>query len=105
MAKATRVGRRQRAGTKPRPRVTRWARRKPRSVHLSHGLTARIRAVCEGRSFDEVCAATGIHEVNVRRFWHGMNKPSIDFVQSLCLAYGVSPHWLLTGLGQRRLRR
>ncbi len=109
MAKATRVGRRQRTGTKPRARATPRRRasrpRQPWRVPPSYGIRSRIRSVCAGRTFDELCRATGVHDETVRRQVRGISKPNVEFITALCLAYGISGTWLLTGLGPRRLRR
>lgn len=50
------------------------------------------------RSSRAVSELTGVNQESVRRYLGGQ-APSIEFLQALCKAFGISGEWMLTGRG------
>lgn len=69
----------------------------PSNVYAS-GLHERISQVVGHRSSRAVAEATGANPESVRRYLGGQ-APSIEFLQALCKAFGISGEWMLTGRG------
>jgi transcriptional regulator with XRE-family HTH domain len=61
-------------------------------------LHERLAAVVGQRSSRYIGELTGTNHETVRRYISGY-APSVEFLQSLCKAFGVSGEWLLTGKG------
>lgn len=64
-------------------------------------LHERLAAVVGQRSSRSIGDLTGTNHETVRRYLSG-NAPSVEFLQALCRAFGVSADWLLTGKGPMR---
>jgi len=63
-------------------------------------LNHRITQVVGSLSLRTLSDRLGIHEERVRRYLNGA-APSLEFVEAVCRAFGVSRQWLVTGRGPR----
>lgn len=45
----------------------------------------------------------GVTRDTIRRYERGTNPPDADFIGSLCRAYNINAHWLITGEGSKYL--
>ncbi len=63
------------------------------------GICERLRLLTRGRTAREVAVATGFEINVVRRTLSGHRRAGLDFVVSVCRAYGASAEWLLRGTG------
>lgn len=61
-------------------------------------LHERLASVVGQRSSRHIGDLTGTNHETVRRYIAGY-APSVEFLQSLCKAFGVSGEWMLTGKG------
>jgi transcriptional regulator with XRE-family HTH domain len=65
-------------------------------------LGKRIETVRAGESAAEFAAAIGIHKNTLSRYEHGARIPDARVLMRICENKGISPRWLLLGIGPMR---
>ncbi len=65
-------------------------------INTNEGYTGRLSLVLDGLSYRQIGNATGTHPETVRRYLNG-HAPSAAFLTQVCVQYGVSGEWLLSG--------
>lgn len=65
-------------------------------------MTHRLRFAVGGLTYAEVGRIVGCSAESVRRYLQGQ-MPSVEFVYAFCSRLGISPTWLLLGVGDFHL--
>jgi len=67
---------------------------------MKNRLPHNLKALRKGKSQKEAADLIGVNQVKWSRMERGKFEPDIDLILTLCVKYGVTPTWLLTGVGE-----
>lgn len=79
----------------------------PQGDSIEARVLDRLRVELQGFSYAAVGAKIGISDETVRRHLRpgGTTRPTCRFVMRVCVAYDLSPQWVLFGVGEKRWSR
>lgn len=66
-------------------------------------IAERIKIVRGNLSQDDFALKLGIHKSSLGRYERGDSVPGVDFAESLCFVFGISPQWFIFGTGPMHL--
>ncbi len=83
-------------------RVRNWRKSlRPELLHMNP-IQERLRLVRGGTTQAEFASLNGLPLSTYSRYERGATAPDLDFLQSLCVKFDISPTWLLLGVGAMR---
>lgn len=72
--------------------------RQDAALAMEAAVGARLELARNGYSFRDLARMTGCNPESVRRY-HRTGQPSFEYILRLCPALGISPNWLMSGVG------